>query len=149
MIVGLAKITFDTGGLKPLNLGFSWLAIPHYSLTLMMCDFTITLIERLLSDIVIPMEMGIWKSKELDSRSTDCGNDRLHSFLKTQKTKPHRLLWKSYLILKPVWFLAFPRPNGLMAGREKTKAWLQLSPDWKTPRTLLGQFFSDFLQKLF
>jgi hypothetical protein len=32
-------------------------------------------------------------------------------------------------ILKPVWFLAF----------QKTKSWLQLSPDWKTPRTLLGQ----------
>jgi hypothetical protein len=27
-------------------------------------------------------------------------------------------------ILKPVWFLAFPRPNGLMAGREKIKSWL-------------------------
>ncbi|MEE9239245.1 MAG: hypothetical protein V3U58_06740, partial [Thermodesulfobacteriota bacterium] len=47
-------------------------------------------------DIVIPMEMGIWKSKELDSRSTDCGNDRLHSFLKTQKTIPHRVMWKGY-----------------------------------------------------
>ena len=51
----------------------------------MMCGFTITLIERLLIDIVIPMEMGIWKSKELDSRSTDCGNDRLRQILKSQK----------------------------------------------------------------
>ena len=83
------NITFDTGGLKSLNLGFSWLAIPHFSLTLMMCGFTITLIERLLSDIVIPMEMEIWKSKELDSRSTDCGNDRLHSILKAQKKLYH------------------------------------------------------------
>ena len=41
-------------------------------------------------------------------------------------------------ILKSVWFLAFPRPNGLMAGREKTKSWLQLSPDWKAPRTFPG-----------
>ncbi len=47
-----------------------------------------------------------------------------HSFLKAHKTIPHRVMWKRYLILKPVWFLAFPRPNGLMAGREKTKAWL-------------------------
>jgi len=30
---------------------------------------------------------------------------------------------------KPVWFLAF----------KKTKSWLQLSPDWKTLRTLPGQ----------
>ncbi len=54
------NITFDTGGLKSLNLGFSWLAIPHSPLTLMMGGFTITLIERLLSDIVIPM--GKWES---------------------------------------------------------------------------------------
>ena len=36
------------------------------------------------------------------------------------------------IILKPVWFLAF----------QKTKSWLQLSPDaeeQKAPRTLLGQ----------
>jgi hypothetical protein len=33
------------------------------------------------------------------------------------------------IILKPVWFLAF----------QKTKSWLQLSPDWKTPRTFPGQ----------
>ena len=32
-------------------------------------------------------------------------------------------------ILKPIWFLA----------SQKTKSWLQLSPDWKSPRTLLGQ----------
>jgi hypothetical protein len=25
-----------------------------------------------------------------------------------------------------------------MAGRKKTKSWLQLSPDWKTPRTFPG-----------
>jgi hypothetical protein len=37
------NITFDTGGLKSLNLGFSWLAIPHFPLTLMMCGFTIIL----------------------------------------------------------------------------------------------------------
>ena len=35
----------------------------------------------------------------------------------------------SSIILKPVWFLAF----------QKTKSWLQLSPDWKTPRTFPGQ----------
>jgi hypothetical protein len=45
-------------------------------------------------------------------------------FYQHTKTIPHRVMWKGYLILKPVWFLAFPRPNGLMAGREKTKAWL-------------------------
>jgi hypothetical protein len=32
-------------------------------------------------------------------------------------------------ILKPIWFLASPRPNGLMAGREKTKSWLPVRTD--------------------
>ena len=66
-------------------------------------------------------------------------------------------MWISYLILKPVWFLAFPRPNGLMAGREKTKAWLPARhvaqagsyPRTKDAEDFTRTIFSDFLQKLF
>ncbi|MFQ5688376.1 MAG: hypothetical protein ACE5GV_17140 [Candidatus Scalindua sp.] len=39
----------------------------------------------LLSGFVIPMEMGIQKLDGQDSRSTNCGNDRVHHFTRTDK----------------------------------------------------------------
>jgi hypothetical protein len=54
-------------------------------------------------------------------------------YRKHNKTRYKTIRVKSEIlcasILKPIWFLAF----------QKTKSWLQLSPDWKTPRTFPGQ----------
>jgi hypothetical protein len=53
-------------------------------------------------------------------------------------------------ILKPVWFLAFPRPNGLMAGREKTKSLVAVIPGLENAEDFTrAKLFLDFSKNHF